>query len=87
MKLLGGKNVQPDGSSKSGRTLLSWGAGNVHEGIVNLLLGREDVNPGIPDTMYDQTQLSRAAKNGREGIVKLLLEREDVNHNTCSMSG
>ena len=86
MKLLGRKGVHPDSSSKYGRTLLSWATRNVHEGIVKLLLGREDFNPGIPNTICDQTQLSRATENGYEGIMKLLLGREDVNHSTCSIS-
>ena len=55
--LFGRGYVNPDRSSKSGRTL-SWAAENGHEGIVRLLLGREDVNPDTPDTKHDRTPLS-----------------------------
>jgi len=57
-----------------------------HEGTVELLLGREDVNPDIPDTECGQTPLSWAAENGHEGIVKLLLGREDVNPTPLTQS-
>ena len=80
--LFGGRYVNPDRPSKSGQTPLSWAAGNGHEGIVKLLLGQKDVNPGAPDTKYGRTPLSWAAGNGHEGIVKLLLRRKDVNADT-----
>jgi len=77
--LFGRRYVNPDSSSKSGRTPLSWATGNGHEGIVKRLLRRKDVNPNIPNTKYGRTPLSYAAGRGHEGIVKLLLEREDLN--------
>ena len=80
--LVGRRYVDPDSSSGSGRTPLSWAAEKGHEGIVKLLLGREGVNPDTPDTQYGQTPLWLAAANGHEGIVKLLLGREDVNPDT-----
>jgi len=80
--LFSGRYVNPDSSSKSGRTPLSWAAGNGHEGIVKLLLGRKDVNPDTPDTERGRTPLCWAAGSGHEGIVKLLLGRKGVNPNT-----
>ena len=80
--LVGRRYVDPDSSSGSGRTPLSWAAEKGHEGIVKLLLGREGVNPDTPDTKYGQTPLLLATSNGHEAIVKLLLGREDVNPNT-----
>ena len=80
--LVGRRYVDPDSSSGSGRTPLSWAAEKGHEGIVKLLLRRKDVNPDTPDTMSGRTPLSLAAKNGHEGIVKLLLGRKDVNPDT-----
>ena len=77
--LFGKRYVNPDSSSISGRTPLSWAAEEGHEGIVKLLLERKDVNPNIPDTWRGQTPLSHAAANGHEGTVKLLLGRKDVN--------
>jgi len=77
--LFGRRYVNPDSSSKSGRTPLSWAAENGHEGIVKLLLRRKDINPDTADTVYGRMPLLWAAKNGHEGIVRLLLERKDVN--------
>ena len=46
MKLLLERNeVDPGGASKSCQAPLFWAARNSHEGIVELLLGRKDVNP------------------------------------------
>ena len=85
--LLGKKYINPDSSSESGRTPLSWAAQNGHEGIVKLLLGLKGVNPDTPDTKYGQTPLLWAAQHGHEEIVKQLLGREDVNPNSSSKSG
>jgi len=62
----------------SGCGPLTWAARNGHEGVVEILLGREDVDPDKP---YDEgrTPLSDAARNGHEGVVEILLGREDVN--------
>ena len=73
--LFGGRYVNLDSSSIYGRTPLSWAAGNGHERVVKLLLGREDINPDTPDRKYGRTPLLWAAMNGHEGIVKLLLGR------------
>jgi len=80
--LFGRRYVNPDRSSNSGRTSLSWAAGGGHEGIVELLLEQKDVTPGTLDTKHGRTPLSWAAGNGHEGIVKLLLGRKDVNPDT-----
>ena len=86
--LLHGKRcVNPDSLSESGRTPLSWAAENGHEGVVKLLLERQDVNPDIRDAEFGRTLLSWAAGNGREGIVELLLERKDVDPYSISKSG
>jgi len=83
--LFGERYVNPNSSSKYGRTPLFWAVENGHEGIVKLLLGRNDVNPDIPDTGYGRTPLSLAAERGHDGIVKLLLERKDVNPDAPDM--
>jgi len=61
-----------------GNTPLIWAAKNGHEGVVKILLARDDVNPYKPDN-DGRTPLWRAAFNGHERVVKILLERDDVN--------
>jgi len=51
---------------------LSWAAGKRYEGIVAMLLEREDIGPNIPDK-YGQTALSWAAERQHTRIVDLLL--------------
>jgi len=62
-----------------GCTALAWAAIRGYEGVVKILLEREDINPNQADTGYGRTPLSWAAKNGHEGVVRILLEREDIN--------
>jgi len=69
-----------------GSTPLNWAAHNGHEGVVKILLGRDDVNPGKPD-IYGETPLWRAAHNGHEGVVKILLGRDDVNPDEPNHNG
>jgi len=73
--LLGQKDVNPDTpNTKYGQTALSWAAYNGHEGIVKLLLEREDFNPNSSDK-FGQTPLTLAAKNRHDPVVKLLHAR------------
>jgi len=85
--LFGRRYVNPDSLCSASQTPLSWAARNGHEGIVKLLLERNDVNPDIPDKLQGQTPLSWAARNGHEGIVKLLLERKEVDPDSSSKFG
>ena len=61
-----------------GYTPLAWAAHNGHVGVMEILLGREEVNPDEPDN-EGQTLFSHAASHGHEGAVKTLLGLEDVN--------
>ena len=63
-----------------GNTPLLWAAENGHEGVVKMLLERDEVNPNKPDN-HGQTPLHPAVVNGHEGAVKLLLGRDDINPN------
>jgi len=63
-----------------GYTPLAWAAHNGHDEMVEMLLGREEVDPDKQDN-DGRTPLSHAAGRGYEGVVKLLLRREDVNPN------
>ena len=64
----------------SGCTALSLAAEKGHEGVVKILLEREEVNPDKSDN-DGRTPLSYAAVHGREGVVGVLLERQEVNPN------
>ena len=65
---------------RNGSAALIWAAGRGHEGVVRILLEREDLNPNQADN-YGQTPLSWAAENGHEEVAKMLLQREDVDPN------
>jgi len=56
-----------------------------HDGVVKILLGREDVSPGRLD-MLGRTALCYAAESGRE-VVEIRLARSDVNPNTLDSDG
>ena len=60
------------------RTPVSRAAMGGHEGVVKILLGRDDVNLNEPDR-YGQTPLCWAAENGHAGVVKILLGWGNVN--------
>jgi len=69
-----------------GRTLLLFAAGVGDQGLVRVLLERNDVNPDSSD--YNRrTPLSLAASGGHGDVAKLLLERSDVNSNSPDCSG
>ena len=61
-----------------GFTPLMWAVRQGNQGVVTLLLARNDVNPNLPDN-DGETPLQRASYNGHEGVVKLLLARGDIN--------
>jgi len=61
-----------------GRTPLAWGAYNGNEGVVEVLLGWEEVNPDMPDK-FGRTPLLHAAECAYEGAIKMVLGREEVN--------
>ncbi|KAL6831272.1 putative kinesin [Trichoderma sp. SZMC 28015] len=58
---------------KSGRTPLSWAAGNGHESVSRLLLGK-DTDPVYEDDS-GRTPFSWAAGNGHESVLRLLLDK------------
>ena len=70
----------------SGNTPLVWAAWNGHEGVVKILLGRDDVNPDKPGFL-DDTPLICGSGKGHEGVVKILLGRDDVDSNKQGFFG
>ena len=62
-----------------------WATDRLHEGVIKLLLQREDIDPNIADVRYGRTPLTLAAMDGHEGAVKLLLQRVDINPNVADI--
>ena len=77
--LLDVKELDVNAVDCMGSTALTWATIRGHEGVVKMLLEREDVNPNQADTEYGRTPLWWAAEEGHKEVVKLLLEREGVN--------
>ena len=69
-----------------GNTSLTWAACRGHEGVVKILLRRDDVNPEKSDN-DGQTPLCSAAICGHEGVGKILLGRGGVNPDEPDNSG
>jgi len=61
----------------TGSAPLVWAALNGHEGVVRVILSRDDINPDQCG-MYGRTPLWCAAFYGYVGVVKMLLERDDI---------
>ena len=61
-----------------GFTALMWAARQGNEGVVRLLLMRNNVNPDKPSN-EGETPLWWASQNGHEGVVKLLLTQKKAN--------
>ena len=57
---------------------LGWAARNGHSGVVEILLGRGEINPDKSDNR-GRTPLSHAAGNGHSGVVEILLGRGETN--------
>jgi len=69
-----------------GNTPLGWAAYNGNEGVAEVLLGQDDINPDKPD-VDGQTPLCCAAQHGREEMVKMLLRRDDINPDKPDIDG
>ena len=61
-----------------GNTPLTWATCNGHEGVVEILLGRDNINLN-KQGIGSQTPLYCAVRNGHDEVVKMLLQRDDVN--------
>ena len=65
---------------------LAFAVSKGQDKVVELLLGREDVNPNMPAD-NSITPLALAVFQGRDEVVKLLLGREGVNPNVPNNDG
>jgi len=68
------------------QTPLRYATNLENEGVVKLLLEREDVDPNRPDK-HGATPLGYAVYGGNGRVVKLLLGREDVDPNRPDENG
>ena len=73
-------------SDCDGNTPFMWAARSGHERVVEILLGRNDVNPEKPN-VFGKTPLCYAAEYGHEGVMKILLGRDDIYPETPSSYG
>ena len=80
------QSLRADQADKRGLTSLSIAAEKGHAILVELLLGRDDVDVNHKDSKGD-TPLSAAAGNGHEVVMQLLLTREDVDRNSVNCYG
>ena len=69
-----------------GFTALMWAAQQGNEGVVRLLLARDEVNPDKPNNK-DQTPVWSAADKGHEEVVELLLAENNVNPDKPDIDG
>jgi len=70
----------------TGSTPLVWAASNGHEGVVKILLRRDDINPGKA-TLYHETPFWWAANNKHERVAKILLGRDDTDPDKPNADG
>ena len=69
-RLLGRFDVDSNTASvdKDGKTPLFWATHGGHEGVVNMLLKRDDINPDTCGKYGSSTPLSEAAWMEQEGV-------------------
>uniref|UniRef100_A0A8H7K262 Ankyrin n=1 Tax=Bionectria ochroleuca TaxID=29856 RepID=A0A8H7K262_BIOOC len=76
-QLLDKDGIDPESRDNSGRTTLSWVAGNGDSILAKKLIEMHGVDVNSKDRL-DRTPLSWAADNGHQAIVQLLLAKECV---------
>jgi ankyrin repeat protein len=81
-----GERINTNFKDDTGRTALSWAAGNGHELVVKLLLAKNDVDVNLKDR-NKRAALSWAVMGGHEGVVKLLLAKDGIDVNLRTYSG
>ena len=80
------QTVRADQTDSKGQTSLSIAAEKGHAILVELLLGRDDVDVNHKDILGN-TPLSLAATHGYEALVQVLMNREDVDLNSVNRAG
>ena len=71
------RGVNPDKPNINGRTPLYSAAWGGYEGVVKILLERDDVSPNKPDK-YGKKPLDRATEGGHRGVIALLQPLEST---------
>ncbi|KAG9495586.1 hypothetical protein J7337_013836 [Fusarium musae] len=74
VELLLNAGAEVDFVDKSGRTSLSWAAGNGHANIVNLLL-QKGANPNMKDNDLERTPFLWSIKNEQLAVIEILKEK------------
>jgi len=81
--LLEREDINPNlENTGSGQTPISYAANNGHEGIVRMLLERNDICTDIRDK-ENQTPLSLALSQGHYQVARMISERADTESNTA----
>jgi len=83
--LLGLQEVNPSKPDNDGKTPLSYAAWFGHEGVVKILLGRQEVKQEVKQEVNldkpdndGRTLLLYAALKGYREVVKMLLRRQEI---------
>jgi len=79
--------VDINSADNTGATPLIWASRGGHWCVVEMLLGREDIDPDRPENSYGRTPISWAARNGHKEVVELFLRRQGINLNSADYYG
>lgn len=75
-------NAGADSKEEIGRTPLSWAAEEGHEGVVRVLLERDDIDINSKKDIYGQTLIWWVAYKGHVEVVRVLLAQNGIDVNS-----